>query len=255
MEAVTNIRDLGGLRAGDRIVAPRRLIRSGSLYEMSSRDRITLETIGVGTIIDLRARWERERRPTPWPPDQTVAAPLVSDDLVSSITGRFVAGTVQPAELEDWWELAGVYEAPYRHLKSMQRIFTVFASAPSDEAVLFHCRGGKDRTGIVAAFLLVALGVEHSEIYADFLESNAALDGSARTADLEELRRFLERHQLPASAEAAITGVRRSWLERLFSVIAERSGSLTGYLRNEVGLGSAGIKALRDRYLLRLPGT
>lgn len=40
------------------------------------------------------------------------------------------------------------------------------------EAILFHCFAGKDRTGIGAALILSALGVEHSYILEDYLKTN-----------------------------------------------------------------------------------
>ena len=45
----------------------------------------------------------------------------------------------------------------------------------SQGAVLWHCAGGKDRTGIVAALILEALGADRGDIMADYLETNAAI--------------------------------------------------------------------------------
>ena len=48
-------------------------------------------------------------------------------------------------------------------------------AAPGDTPVLIHCQAGKDRTGIVTAVILLALGVERNLIIDDFMKSNEAL--------------------------------------------------------------------------------
>ena len=53
----------------------------------------------------------------------------------------------------------------------LSNIFENFLSYPQ-EAILFHCFAGKDRTGIGAALILSALGVEHSYILEDYLKTN-----------------------------------------------------------------------------------
>ena len=41
-----------------------------------------------------------------------------------------------------------------------------------DGAILFHCTSGKDRTGIVSAIILTALGIDKETIYYDYLLTN-----------------------------------------------------------------------------------
>jgi len=42
----------------------------------------------------------------------------------------------------------------------------------TDEAILFHCAAGKDRTGVGAALILYALGVDENVIYQDYELTN-----------------------------------------------------------------------------------
>src|SRR5207247_6454934 len=42
--------------------------------------------------------------------------------------------------------------------------------------LVFHCAAGKDRTGIVAALVLCALGVERDTIVADYCETSASME-------------------------------------------------------------------------------
>jgi hypothetical protein len=57
--------------------------------------------------------------------------------------------------------------------------------ADADRGVLFHCVGGKDRTGMLTALLLRLVGVAVEEVDADYVRSEARLERAPeRTPDL-----------------------------------------------------------------------
>lgn len=68
------------------------------------------------------------------------------------------------------------------HLRALPKrtvaVLSAIATAP-DGGVLFHCAGGRDRTGLIAAVLLVAAGVEEDSIVADHLATIANGDALA----------------------------------------------------------------------------
>lgn len=72
----------------------------------------------------------------------------------------------------------------------MKLVFETMAAAPG--GVLFHCTYGRDRSGVVAALLLRALGVSRADVMADY--SRTAANGLGGTppsleAVLDELDR------------------------------------------------------------------
>lgn len=67
------------------------------------------------------------------------------------------------------------------HGEQFVRVLRLMADAPG--GVLFHCTAGKDRTGIIAAFLLLLGGVSHRDIVADY-----ALTGEYAPAMFAALR-------------------------------------------------------------------
>jgi protein-tyrosine phosphatase len=250
LERVLNVRELGGLQAADRRrVVPGRLYRSASLHEMSDADRGALEARGVATVLDLRSSWERSRQPVEWPGVRVVAAPLAEDAVVASITERFEHGRMEPDALEDWWRLTGLYDAPHRHPDSIRTVFDTLLDAGPDGAILWHCRGGKDRTGVVSALVLAALGVRDDEITADFLLSNVMIDTHATAAELAERFNRELSTSLTAASVFSLAGVRQEWLAELLGRIRDRNGSVTGYLTGPVGLSAADLAELRSRYL------
>lgn len=249
-EGVSNFRDFGGARtSAGRRVATGRLYRGGSLHLMTESDRLVLAGLRITTLIDLRSDSERRQLPCVWDSAVTVAAPLADDHVVIDIIQRFKAGTVTSEELEDWWNLTRVFQAPEEQVASMRTIFRALMDALPGQAVLIHCRGGKDRTGAVAAFVLDALGVRREDIMTDFLRTN---DSGPSEHAVREMAVFQDRlRSLSPGAIAAMQGVRAEWLDQLLTTVADRYGSVAGYLADHVGIGREGIDQLRDNYLER----
>ena len=100
------------------------------------------KTLGIKTDIDLRSAHER-----------------------FGMTGSPLGPDVKFATLED--ELHGYSAIHTVGAEDMRRVLRVFldrANYPID----FHCIGGADRTGTVAAVLLGILGVDDDEIWKDY---------------------------------------------------------------------------------------
>ena len=92
--------------------------------------------------------------------------------------------------------------------------------------IVVHCVGGKDRTGLLSAFLLDLAGVAPEDIAADYALSEERLrprhEAWFAAADTEEeLERLRRIAQTPA---ASMVGV--------FAELDRRYGSVEGYLRS-----------------------
>jgi protein-tyrosine phosphatase len=248
LERVRNARELGGLPTADgRRVAAGCLFRSGSLHEMTARDRAALESRGVRIVVDLRSPFEQERQSYEWPADGKVAAPLADDEVVAGIFRRFEAGELSELDVEDWWNLTGVFDIPIQHRSSMGTIFATLLEAGPGEGVLFHCTGGKDRTGVAAAFVLSALGVTGEAIVEDFLMTNA--EAAERAAEFIGWMKLATGRAMSPETAYWLAGVKREWLETLLQRTATRYRSVAGYLREELGIGAPELTALQGRFL------
>jgi protein tyrosine/serine phosphatase len=129
-------------------------------------------------------------------------------------------------------DVASKYRALYREALNLDRAqvaeaFIVLASAPT--AVLFHCVGGKDRTGVLAALLLRLVGVSMDDIETDYVHTEVRTGGRAGSPHIDQY----------APAEV-ITQV----LEELES----QSGSVGEYLL-DAGLSRAHLAAIAQRFV------
>ncbi|MCY1550622.1 Tyrosine-protein phosphatase [compost metagenome] len=106
--------------------------------------------------------------------------------------------------------------------------------------VMFHCTAGKDRTGIVAALLLLIAGVDRSDIASDYALTAAAGDM------IDQLRqRALDAGAQPDHIERVLASDARTMLVMLDHLDAAHGGIDT-YLAH-IGLTPSERTALADR--------
>ena len=109
-------------------------------------------------------------------------------------------------------------------------------------ASLVNCMAGKDRTGIAVAMVQLAAGVHRDDVVADYLLTNTAGDVEARISSGADTIRALARGMDPEVLRV-IMGVEAEYLESAFATVAEKHGSLDGYLSEVLGVDDA----LRER--------
>jgi protein-tyrosine phosphatase len=222
-DAVFNFRDLGGYETvGGRRVRPRAVFRSGPLQRLTAADLERTRKLGVRTVIDLRS----------------------TDELTA--WGRF------PQTDHVAFHHIPLYEAEtrtdgYAQMATDGRAALASALrviAAGDEAVVFHCGSGKDRTGILAALLLSTLGVPDDTIGADYQLSELALEPSIAWAEVnDEAMAAALAHLAPAKRRSA-----PETITVLLDTLRERHGSIDGFLA-DAGLEPAVLETLRARYL------
>ena len=236
LDGATNFRDLGGyLGAGGRPLRWRRLFRSDHLGALSDDDRRRLAPLGLARTFDFRGRAEREA--TPYQLDGATQHALSIEPIVTQQMNELVARgeTLTPAAVID------LMKGLYRSLVNDEapRYAELFAHLLHDDTpVVIHCTAGKDRTGIAAALILLALGVERTTIAQDYLLTNEVYHhpplASSRT---------------PPEVLAVLWRVQQSFLDVALEAIALDHGGIDRYLERRLGLTPAARRALADRYL------
>jgi protein-tyrosine phosphatase len=169
-------RDLGGLRTSDgRMTRPGALVRARSLDHLTADGWSALRAHGVRTLIDLRNDGERTGAPAP---DGITALHLPLD------------GVADRAFWDEWaadWRFGTpVYYGPHlaRFPERSVAVLAAIANARPG-GVLFHCMGGRDRTGMIAMLVLALVGVSEEDIAADYeLSAAGHPDAAAVVAGL-----------------------------------------------------------------------
>jgi protein-tyrosine phosphatase len=236
LAGASNFRDLGGYPAVDgRAVRWRRLYRSDHLAGLTPGDQAHLAERGVATAFDFRG--VDERAATPYHvPGLVQHALSIEPTVVQGMEAVRAAGETLTVPVVE-----GLMEDLYRRLIGEQpRRFAEFFAhlLRAERPVVFHCTAGKDRTGVAAALLLMALGVPREAVMQDYLLTNR-LYQPPRPVD-------------PPFSEAVLArlwGVRENYLDAAFGALDAVPGGFEGYLAEQLGVRQAERAALRQRFL------
>ena len=218
-EGCNNVRDLGGMDASNgcktrwgavvRSDHPARLTADGwsVLYEHGIRTIISLHTHGlVEDIPDIALR----------PADIETRIVEIEDVTDMEFARQWASSDLWCTPL---YYRDALSRWPHRHAAALQAI-----AQAKPGGVLFHCKRGHDRTGIIALLLLALVGVSAEDIVADY-----------------ELSIDPEREELLAGQH---TTTRETILATLASLDVEN------YLC-EGGLTQADLHTIRSRFLER----
>jgi hypothetical protein len=177
-DGCVNVRDLGGLPTVHGATAFGAFVRADNARQLTDAGWRAAYDYGVRTVVDLRADPECAADPPPRAGFEHVRLSLFdtydSDMDYRARVDASLAGLDRPAR----------YRALYLQALDVDRgrfaeVVSVLADA--EGCALFHCVGGKDRTGLVAALLLRLAGVPVETVEEDYVLSEARLPPPAET--------------------------------------------------------------------------
>lgn len=176
MDGIYNFRSLGGYAAGeekDRITKHGVLYRSARPHELSKADEEKFHALKIKTVIDLRSDWENESYPDDFLEGTDVL--YCNIDVMPQLDPEKIE---QMSAKSDGKGMASFYMALLDTRKEkLAEVFHQIVKGVENGAVLFHCSVGRDRTGVVAALLLLLSGVDAKDIVADYQISETYLEG------------------------------------------------------------------------------
>jgi protein-tyrosine phosphatase len=240
-DGLLNARDLGGHPTEDgEETRFGSIVRADSVRQLSDEGWRALVDYGVKTVVDLRADEELEADPPAELPVEVLHVPFldtdrsnwqqVEDELEAAVKAApDVAGATRD-----------VYLIFLEHFaQNVAAAIRAVADAP-EGGVVIHCAGGKDRTGLLTAFLLHLAGVGLDEIAEDYALSEERLR-SRHERWIAEARSEEERERLQRLAQTPVDSMRG-----VFEELERRYGSVENYLR-QAGLTDDELARARAR--------
>ncbi|MFT4561436.1 MAG: protein-tyrosine phosphatase [Gammaproteobacteria bacterium] len=236
-EGSRNFRDMGGIATATGITRRGVLYRSDRLSNLTVQDHRSLSDLGITTVFDMRVDEERAKAPNCLPSDPQLAQ--ITHAFLPRHTHlmfeRIRAGSLDPnaafdAMLEQYRALATDHTVDY--LAIINDIL-----AHSDSPSVFHCTSGKDRTGMIAAILLLAIDASTADIVQDYVMTEGRIEKVDLFTDgtdpqiIDVLMAANPRYIQTAIAEmVAAYGSTQSYLEEGIGITAEMRQSLRSLL-------------------------
>lgn len=249
-----NFRELGGYQTQDgHHLKYHKVVRSGHLCDLSAADQTYLNDYGVFQDIDFRSSAEVKDGPDRVPSQaEYIFNPVFSEDETHSTEdAEKLANELNENPHVGYQRMVDAYHnlvTDPHAIKAYQRFFELLlANDQPDQAILFHCTGGKDRTGMGAYFLLNALGVDQATIRQDYLMTNEV------TKDF--LDDFLASLKKKGHNSISIENSRAFWvvdpgyLAQAEADIKAMSGNVHNYLKYELNVNDNDLADLRKIYL------
>ena len=246
-----NIRDLGGLVGfKGKKVKSGRIYRGGFLGRVTEEDIKVIDELHLTDIVDFRSEHEFVNRPD-YPFEGVTFHNYVA--MVNDI--KKDNNATEDSNL--LWFLADDLDG-FKHMyniypkialdpagvEAFQKFFSLLTSK-EDGVFYFHCSQGKDRAGLAAYFLEIALGVSKEDAFNDYMLTNEAMNIKIQNLKESEKSKpyYSKRYE---EALEKVFSVDPRYLYHALEVIEEKCGSLDNYLVNVLKID---IDKLRKLYL------
>jgi protein-tyrosine phosphatase len=217
-----NTRDLGGIKTSDGGTTKNCVYwRSDVPTFLAADDIQKLISNRITTVIDLRTECETEKVPNK----------LAETAGFGYFHFPITEGSGVPESLE---------AVPLSYMdialaENMPNVMKVLAEAES--GVLFHCTAGKDRTGVVAAIILMLCGAEREAIVEDYVVS--------REYNKERLKAFLAAHP---EVDRNIVLANEKSMNGFIDLFTQRFGSVESYFEH-IGLSPKHAEMIRKKLM------
>jgi len=242
VDGAYNIRDLGGYPTADgRKTRWRTFLRADSLHRLPGASQQALVVYGLRTVIDLRRNIELEELPNVFAESVDVEyrhCNMVGEEPLDDSAEDTIQSGV-PAD-----RIFSSYRTMLDSRQSAVRDILSSLAEQEGRTAMYHCAGGKDRTGIVSALLLGLAGVSHQTIAEDY----------GLTA------RYLIARPWEENSASGVRPETYTWQDyqsefcppegmlRVLEHLDSRYGGIEGYVRT-VGIADAQIDAIRAAFV------
>lgn len=146
-------------------------------------DRKLLDSLGLRLILDLRSGSEAAEQPD-YVPDGARLVRICGLCHPDGSEISFSPGDIEKLLKGKKDEEHNLADAMYQQMifrnKAYKELFRALEAG--ETPILFHCSGGKDRTGVAAMLILLALGASDETICQDFVRTNVC-----RRPELEKI--------------------------------------------------------------------
>ena len=243
LEGTANLRNLGGYHTKDGTKTTKWgvLYRSDSLVDVPAdkAQSVLVNQLHIHNAYDLRSKKEVAQNAYHIPHINRYAVSIDTRELSQALRdgGDWLNDTAAVVKgMQDIYR-----DFVNRHGKAIGTFIKGFLnSKPSpDNAAVFHCTAGKDRTGWAAYVVLTLLDVVEEEKRSDYNLSNCYLECP------KEIAEYLLSKGMSKEVMTVLWGAVDEFIDAGMSEV-NKLGGMTAYAKSHMGLTDDDIQQLRD---------
>ncbi|MFK7807855.1 MAG: tyrosine-protein phosphatase [Saprospiraceae bacterium] len=252
MKGAINFRDLGGLPAGEnRIVRWGRIFRSDKLSDLTKKDLKYMSDLDIKAVCDFRNDIEVEKDRDRLPEGVKYYQFAIADKegkehkrIKKEVLSKRLKG--KAAKEYFGYIMTAFADSVATDFKPV--IELLLNEEEKDVPLLYHCTGGKDRTGLMSIVILSALGVEKEVVKNEYLMSNFY-----RFEENKKKSRRARLVGIDTETSSYAFAVQEEYFDRVFDVIENKYGGMDNYLELKFNLNEERRNELKKKYTMEIP--
>ncbi len=246
LEGTVNFRDIGGYKTFDgREVKWGKVFRSDGLVRLTEKDHQVIAQMGIERVFDFRTPAEIREAPDKLPEDGSIAYVNLP---VTHGKFDFVDAMALLKQGDVSWLTPDFMENGYiRNIEEFANVWGKVINYIADSknaALLFHCTGGKDRTGTCAALILLMLGVDEETVVKDHQLSNIYIAGM-----LAGIFDLIASYGVDPDKLIPYLSAPLECIHALLDHLRNNYGSASDYLAKKAGVKKETQELLKERLL------
>ena len=259
VKKIRNIRTLSQYVTKDGLkIKKNSLIRSDRLDRISDKKRKKFfEEYNIKTVIDLRTPVEVSESGKFKHPDfiDYYHIPVLDQAYFGithekSMVSIFNKTSQKISDENGYYDfIVNMYKNIALNPKSQEefkKIFDIFLNH-NEGGILYHCTGGKDRTGMVSLFILTILGVDREVILADYTRSD--IENAKHNKIVSKILKIFVKDKKFKTLLIEMLYAKREYLEKTIEAIEEEYGSIINYLEVAIGINEDKRNRLKEIFL------
>ncbi len=263
LEGTFNFRDMGGYHTEDgRRIKTGLVFRSDSLHKLSDGDLKKLMEMNIRTVVDFRSHSEREVQPDRLPNGVKLEVLSPDGETAALASASHKADEEKIASLAVWEKTAQGHGFLINNLNAMEGQMRSFVTSENSVRayssflrllmkidsipLVFHCRGGKDRTGWAAALFLSILKVPREEIIRDYLKT-ACYNSERNKKRMDQYRQYTD-NKVILDYLSSLMETKENYIRAAFEEV-DRLGGMDTYLDKVCGFCKADRTRHKEIYL------
>ena len=246
----SNLRDLGGLELPDGgRIKPGKLFRACKLRPKTQADKEVLRGLRLDCVLDLRTPAEVREKPDILPKGvEYVNASVFGDTKFKVLAPTKRAKLAMLFCTDEQFEeiLQGIRDS-YEYMPYARHAYKeLFSRMNRGKTIAFHCTAGKDRTGVAAMMIELALGRTKEQAKEQYLLSNVKREGK-HSAIMKLIYKVPLRPGLYEVAEYS-SRVHEELFENAYNAIFSRYARIAEFLSREYGVSAEDFAAWKKFY-------